>query len=149
MAEQQGRQKVRIRDRRYHQVELPDVSDDPPLFDGTDVPVQYMFAYLDRVQNLYAFLRDFPEVEVGDAVRAIREHVQAEIPVHSDRGRVSGMPVFRGSRVPMRDLFGQLAEGVTVDEYLSGFPTAGREQVIKTLELASLLMEAVAYENGL
>ena len=31
----------------------------------------------------------------------------------------------------MRDLFGQLAEGVTVDEYLEDFPTAGREQIVR------------------
>ena len=78
---------------------------------------------------------------------AIRERVKSEIPVHSGRGSVSDMPAFNGSRAPMRDLFEQLADGVT-EEYLLDFPTAGREQVIKTIELATMLMEVVAYENS-
>ena len=48
----------------------------------------------------------------------------------------------------MRDLFGQIAEGGTVDDYLENFPSAGREQVIQVLEMASMLMEAMAYENS-
>ena len=46
-------------------------------------------------------------------------------------------------------LFGKLAEGVTIDEFLADFPTAGREQVIQTLRLASLLTEEIAYENSM
>ena len=44
-------------------------------------------------------------------------------------------------------LFGELAEGVTIDEFLANFPKAGREQVIQPLKLASLLTEAIAHEN--
>ena len=137
--------RIRIFDR----VKLSDVTENTPLFKGTGVPVQYLFDYMEGIQNLYAFLRDFPEVKIELAVKAMRERVKSELPVHSDRGRVSGIPVFKGSRVPMRDLFGQLAEGVTVEEYLLDFPSAGREQVIQVLEMASMLMEAMAYENSI
>ena len=46
-------------------VDLDEVSREGPVFEGTDVPVQYMFEYLDRVHNLHAFLDDFPEVSKG------------------------------------------------------------------------------------
>ena len=61
---------------------------------------------------------------------------------------MSGTPVFRRSRVPIRDLFGQPAEGVTLDEYLCGFPTVEREQSVRALWLAGILKEAVAYRNA-
>ena len=149
MAEQHRQEEPTDRVRTFYRVKLSDVPEDAPVFEGTDVPVQYLFDYMARMQNLYAFLRDFPEVSAAQALNAIREHVKSEIPVHSDRGRVSGMPVFKGSRVPMRDLFAHLAEGVTVEDYLLGFPSAGREQVVKTIELASMLMEVVAYDNSI
>lgn len=136
------------RPRRYDDFRLSDVPGGAPSFDGTDVPVQYVFDYLDEMHNIFAFLDDFPEVGLADAIRAIRVYVKSSIPVHSDRGRVSGMPVFRGSRVPVWYLFSQLAEGVTIDEFLEDFPTAGREQVVKALEMAGLLMEAIANENS-
>lgn len=46
-------------------------------------------------------------------------------------------------------LLGHLAEGGTGDEFLANFPTAGREQAVKTLKMASLLLEAMVYENAL
>ena len=45
-------------------------------------------------------------------------------------------------------LFGKLAEGVTIDEFLVNFPTVGREQLIQPLRLASLLAEAKFHENS-
>ena len=136
-------------DERLDDTELSDVPEDALVFEGTDVPVQYLLDYSDQWSNLYAFLRDFQQVSPEQALVGIREHVKAEIPAHSDRGRVSGIPVFKGSRVPIRRLFDQLADGVTVDEYLQGFPTAGREQVVRAIQLAGLLMESIAYENSL
>ena len=89
-------------------VDLENVPDDGPLFEDTDVPVQYLFKYLDQAHNLYAFLDDFPQVSMNQALAAIRERVNADIPIHSDRERVSGLPVFEGTRVPVRSLFNYL-----------------------------------------
>ena len=136
------------RTRTFDRIQLPHVPETAPKIEGTDIPVEHLLIYMTSVQNLYAFLSDFPEVAFEDSLTAIREHVRTSMPVHSDRGRVSGVPVFKGSRVPMRDLFGQIAEGGTVDDYLENFPSAGREQVIQVLEMASMLMEAMAYENS-
>jgi uncharacterized protein (DUF433 family) len=50
---------------------------------------------------------------------------------------MSGAPVFRGTRVPVRILFDHLEGGETVEEFLAGFPSVSREQVITFLELVS------------
>lgn len=40
-----------------------------------------------------------------------------------------GVPVFRGTRVPLRALFDHLEAGESVDDFLDGFRTVRREQV--------------------
>ena len=129
-------------------VDLDEISRDGPVFEGTDVPVQYMFAYLDRVHNLHAFLDDFPEVSMEQAVKAIRERVNANSVIHSDRDYVSGTPVFKGTRVPVRSLFDYLAAGYTIEVFLDQFPTAEREQIASTIEMAREALECVAYETA-
>ena len=129
-------------------VDLDEVSRDGPVFEGTDVPVQYMFEYLDRVHNLHAFLDDFPEVSIGQAVEAIQERVKANNVIHSNTDYVSGTPVFKGTRVPVRNLFDYLAAGYTIEVFLDQFPTAEREQVVSILESAREALECVAYETA-
>ena len=127
-------------------VDLDEVSRDGPVFEGTDVPVQYMFEYLDRVHNLHAFLDDFPDVSMEQAVKAIRERVNATSVIHSNRDYVSGTPVFKGTRVPVDTLFDFLAAGDNLEEFLEGFPTVSREQAIEALNLARHALESIAYE---
>ena len=127
-------------------VDLDDVSRDGPVFERTDVPVQYMFEYLDRVHNLHAFLDDFPEVSMGQAVKAMRERVRAKSVIHSNRDYVSGTPVFKGTRVPVDTLFDFLTAGDNLDDFLEDFPTVSREQAIEALNLAKYALESIAYE---
>jgi uncharacterized protein (DUF433 family) len=47
--------------------------------------------------------------------------------------RVSGAWVFKGTRVPVRALFGNLEEGASVDEFLDWFPGVTREQALAVL----------------
>lgn len=136
-------------DGRLDDTVLSEVPEDALVFEGTDVPVQYLIDYSDQWSNLFAFLEDFPQVSAQKATEGIRDYVKAELPAHSESIRMSGVPVFRGSRVPLRKMFDHLADGGTVDDYLEAFPTAGREQVVKALELAGILMEAMAYENSI
>ncbi len=49
---------------------------------------------------------------------------------------LSGMPVFRGTRVPIKNLFDYLESGDTIENFLSDFPTVKRDQVIELLEVA-------------
>ena len=46
---------------------------------------------------------------------------------------LSGMPVFRGTRVPIKNLLDYLATGETIDAFLYDFPTVTREQVLQFL----------------
>ena len=60
--------------------------------------------------------------------------------------KVSGAPVFAGTRVPIRNLFDYLEGGDTLETFLEGFPPVTREQAIAVLELAeqSLIKEVAA-----
>ena len=53
---------------------------------------------------------------------------------HSDPEIMGGTPVFMGTRVPIQSLFDHLAAGDSIDEFLEGFPSVRREQVIALLE---------------
>lgn len=57
---------------------------------------------------------------------------------------LGGTPVFRGTRVPAQTLIEYLEGGQTIDEFLDGFPTVTREQVIAFLEEAKARMLPVA-----
>lgn len=49
---------------------------------------------------------------------------------------MGGTPVFRGTRVPVQTLLDYLEAGDSVDEFLAGFPSVSRVQVIAFLEEA-------------
>lgn len=47
---------------------------------------------------------------------------------------MGGTPVFAGTRVPVQTLLDYLEAGETIDEFLKGFPSVLRDQVIAFLE---------------
>jgi len=49
---------------------------------------------------------------------------------------MGGTPVFKGTRVPVQTLIDYLEGGESIDDFLKGFPTVTREQVIALLEEA-------------
>ncbi|MFB8789963.1 MAG: DUF433 domain-containing protein [Potamolinea sp.] len=57
---------------------------------------------------------------------------------------MGGTPVFAGTRVPVQTLFDYLKAGESIDDFLDGFPTVTREQVIALLEEA----QKAAYLHG-
>lgn len=131
-----------------HQDDLPKVGEDDPRFEGTDVPVAYLFFYQDEVHNVQAFLRDYPEVSKEQALSAITQRARNELPIESVQGLVSGAPVFRRTRVMVEILFGYFLSNYDVEEFLIDYPGVTREQVEKTILLARDLVEAAAYENS-
>ena len=52
---------------------------------------------------------------------------------------LGGMPVFRGTRVPVKNLIDYLATGETIDAFLDDFPTVTREQIIRFLQEAGAM----------
>ena len=51
--------------------------------------------------------------------------------------RLSGVPCFAGTRVPVRTLFDHLEAGDPLDDFLEGFPGVTREQAVALLEVAA------------
>ena len=49
---------------------------------------------------------------------------------------MGGTPVFYGTRVPVQTLLDYLEAGESIDDFLEGFPSVTREQVIAFLEEA-------------
>jgi uncharacterized protein (DUF433 family) len=47
---------------------------------------------------------------------------------------MGGTPVFHGTRVPVQTLLDYLEAGETIDDFLEGFPSVSRQQVIAFLE---------------
>jgi len=57
-------------------------------------------------------------------------------PVSVARDILGGTPVFTGTRVPVQTLLDYLEAGESIDDFLEGFPSVKREQVVSFLELA-------------
>ena len=55
--------------------------------------------------------------------------------IESDAEKLGGTPVFRGTRVPIKNLFDYLEAGDNLEIFLDDFPTVSREQVVGVLEL--------------
>ena len=53
---------------------------------------------------------------------------------------LGGMAIFRGTRVPIQNLFDDLEGGETLEEFLEGFPTVSREAALAALEEAKHLL---------
>ena len=62
--------------------------------------------------------------------------VKVESAISIDPEIMSGMPCFRGTRVPFKNLTDYLEGGHPLDEFLRQFPTVKREQAIQALEEA-------------
>jgi len=54
--------------------------------------------------------------------------------IHSDPEILGGTMVFIGTRVPVQSLFDHLETGDSIDDFLEGFPSVRREQVLAVLE---------------
>ena len=64
-------------------------------------------------------------------------HTHMKEPIISSSPDVmGGTPVFKGTRVPVQTLLDYLKAGESIDDFLEGFPTVTREQVIAFLEEA-------------
>ena len=59
---------------------------------------------------------------------------------------VSGTPVFRGTRVPVRVLLDHL-EGSGMEAFLEDFPSVSREQAVRFIELATDAVLAELYAD--
>ena len=61
-----------------------------------------------------------------------------------DPETMHGVPVFRGTRVPVQTLFDYLEGGETLEDFLQGFPTVSRALAVEALSEARKLLLALA-----
>ena len=66
--------------------------------------------------------------------------------IHSRKDTMGGTPVFKETRVVVKNLFDCLAGGYSLDEFLDDFPSVTREQAIRALDMAREVLEQMAYE---
>ncbi len=64
----------------------------------------------------------------------------AESVIHRDPEIQGGVPVFEGTRVPIRNLIDYLEAGDTLEAFLDAFPSVSREQAIAALEEAAVAL---------
>jgi uncharacterized protein (DUF433 family) len=65
--------------------------------------------------------------------------------ITQDREIMSGAPVFKGTRVPIKTLFDYIENGYTLQEFVACFPTVTLEMAKAVLEES---MHAVLAEPG-
>lgn len=53
---------------------------------------------------------------------------------------LSGAPVFRDTRVPIKNFFDYLETGETLEAFLEDFPSVKKEHAIKLLEISQKLL---------
>jgi uncharacterized protein (DUF433 family) len=69
--------------------------------------------------------------------RPVRYHIHMEEPIITASPDVmGGTPVFAKTRVPVQTLLDYLKAGESIDDFLEGFPTVTKEQVVAFLEEA-------------
>jgi uncharacterized protein (DUF433 family) len=71
--------------------------------------------------------------------------VSPNSPITVDPETLGGIPVFKGTRVPVKTLIDYLEAGDRLDDFLDDFPTVSREHAVAVLEIAK---EALASHAG-
>jgi uncharacterized protein (DUF433 family) len=66
----------------------------------------------------------------GDVIMNAKELIEV------NPKKMSGIPVFTGTRVPVKNLFDYLEGGDSLEVFLDDFPTVTREQALGVLELS-------------
>jgi uncharacterized protein (DUF433 family) len=61
------------------------------------------------------------------------ENQTVNLPITVDPETMGGIPVFRGTRVPVETLFEYLEDNYTLYEFLDSFPTVSKEDALAVL----------------
>ena len=69
--------------------------------------------------------------------RVLRENGVVTRAITRDPETMHGVPVFRGTRVPVRTLFDYLGAGDSLEEFLEGFPTVSRALALEAQDEAT------------
>lgn len=67
--------------------------------------------------------------------------------IEVDQARLGGVPVFRGTDVPVKRLFEHLHAGESLEGFLSDFPDISRPQAQTALDLAGHYLLRAIFEE--
>jgi uncharacterized protein (DUF433 family) len=81
---------------------------------------------------------------MGAALRGRKLMLENSPIVSTSLDTMGGTPVFTGTRVPIQTLLDYLKAGESIDDFLDGFPTVSKDQVIALLEEAGKQLVSIA-----
>jgi uncharacterized protein (DUF433 family) len=87
--------------------------------------------------------RDAPSSRMprrGASTWQLRDNEVVTRAITADPETMHGVPVFRGTRVPVQTLFEYLEGGDTLEDFLLGFPSVSRSLAVEALEEARKLL---------
>ena len=67
--------------------------------------------------------------------------------IHVSGDTLGGTPVFKGTRVPISSLFEHLQSGISLDEFLSDFPSIAKPMAEQVIEFAKMAVLSMAVTN--
>ena len=67
--------------------------------------------------------------------------------INIDPEVLNGTPVFYGTRVPVETLFDHLESGISLDGFLSDFPSVTHEQAVRVLEIAGKVVSSANFKK--
>jgi uncharacterized protein (DUF433 family) len=80
------------------------------------------------------------KVASGTLYTNLRDNKSVTQAITTDPETMHGVPVFRGTRVPVQTLFDYLEGSETLEDFLEGFPTVSRALALEALEEAKRLL---------
>ena len=98
--------------------------------------------FADRRRGSLGVIR--PSARVDARRAAVRHNRDVSGAISIDPETMHGLPVFRGTRVPVQTLFEYLEGGDTLEDFLQGFPGVSRALALEVLEEAKRLLLARA-----
>jgi len=92
-----------------------------------------------KARRVYAALRSLAIARCTSAyhmrVRTLGSAMARNV-ISVDPQVQGGVPVFAGTRVPVKNLFDYLEAGDTLDQFLADFPSVARDVAVEVLEQA-------------
>lgn len=68
--------------------------------------------------------------------------------ITTDEQILGGIPVFTGTRVPVKNLFDYLAAGDSLEEFLDDFPGVTRDHALNVLRFAGEILAGEAHADS-
>jgi len=123
----------------------PDVCGGRPVIKGTRLEVRFIIDMMESGMSIeeilseYSFLsRDILE-KIKENIREIKKLIDAAECFEIDPNRMAGVPVVKGTRLPVIVIYDMLDLGYTINDILSEYPFLTREIVEKLIKYRSII----------